>query len=77
MEFQPFPKIARLSREVVITEKDVDTALESLRINGSYAVPGFDRPEGVVVYHTASRTLFKKTLEKDQEPKSAAMQEAA
>jgi hypothetical protein len=47
----------------------VETALEYLRAKGSVAAPGFARPEGVVIYHEASRTLFKKTLEKDEEPK--------
>ncbi len=46
--------------------------LESLAINGSAAAPGFMRPEGVVVYHEAARLYFKKTLEKDSEPKGRA-----
>jgi hypothetical protein len=29
------------------------------------------KPEGIVVYHTASRSLFKVTLEKDESPKGA------
>jgi len=49
------------------TEK-VDECLESLRVNGSVAAPGFTRPEGVVVFHVAGSVGFKKTLEKD-EPK--------
>ena len=28
------------------------------------------KPEGIVIFHEAARTLFKKTLEKDSEPKS-------
>jgi hypothetical protein len=28
------------------------------------------RPEGVVVYHTAANIAFKRTLEKDESPKS-------
>jgi hypothetical protein len=28
------------------------------------------KPEGIVVYHTAGRMYFKKTIEKDSEPKS-------
>lgn len=34
--------------------------------HGSFAAPGFMNPEGVVVYHTASRTMFKKTFENDE-----------
>jgi hypothetical protein len=45
----------------------VSDALETLRTKGSVAVPGFMRPEGIVVYHTASRQLFKVTLERDDE----------
>jgi hypothetical protein len=36
---------------------------------GSLAELGFMRPEGVVVYHVAGNYLFKKTIEKDDEPK--------
>lgn len=53
------------------TDASVELALDHLRRNGSAAAPGFMRPEGVVVYHTASRALFKVTLEKDSEPKGA------
>lgn len=48
----------------------VDAALAELRANGSVAAPGFAKPEGVIVYLTAARTMFKVTLEKDDEPKS-------
>lgn len=40
-------------------------------MNGSVAAPGFANPEGVVIYHTAGNVLFKKTLIKDEIPKSA------
>jgi len=44
-------------------------ALEDLRTNGSRAVPGFMKPEGVVIWHEAARMYFKKTIEKDEAPK--------
>lgn len=44
---------------------DVDGLLEELQSEGSRIVPGFMKPEGVVVFHEASRTLFKKTLDGD------------
>lgn len=44
-------------------------ALENLRVQGSLASPGFMKPEGIVIFHKASNRLFKKTLEKDEEPK--------
>lgn len=47
----------------------VREAIETLRHSGSYAAPGFMQPEGVVAFHTASRNLFKVTLERDDEPK--------
>ncbi len=44
-----------------------EAALEWLRKGGSIAAPGFDKPEGVVIYHTAGNHLFKVTLERDEE----------
>jgi hypothetical protein len=48
---------------------EVENALNTLRTYGSIAAPGFMNPEGVVVYHVAGNVAFKKTLEKDSEPK--------
>lgn len=48
----------------------VERALYRLRNEGSVAAPGFMKPEGVVVFHTHSRSLFKVTLERDEEHKS-------
>lgn len=53
-------------------EVKAEHMLDKLRAEGSHAAPGFMKPEGVVVYHTASGTFFKKTLEKDEQPKSLA-----
>lgn len=44
-------------------------ALERLRAFGSVAAPGFMKPEGIVVFHTAASTMFKVTLEGDEKPK--------
>jgi hypothetical protein len=52
--------------------EQINYYLGYLRNGGSYAAPGFMRPEGIVVYHTAANQLFKITLEKDQLPKSLA-----
>jgi hypothetical protein len=46
-------------------------ALEKLEESGSVAAPGFMKPEGIVIYHTAGNYLFKKTLENDDKPKGA------
>lgn len=48
----------------------VDRLIEELRVGGSKASPGFMKPEGIIIYHAAARSLFKVTLEKDEEPKS-------
>ena len=50
----------------------IDEALDRLRTAGSFAAPGFMKPEGVVAFHTQTNTLFKVTLERDDEPKSKA-----
>ena len=50
----------------------VGHALDILRERGSYAAPGFMKPEGLVVFHTAGNVGFKKTLEKDEVPKGFA-----
>lgn len=43
----------------------IDETLSCLSEDGSYAAPGFMNPEGIVVFHPASGTLFKKTLDGD------------
>lgn len=40
-----------------------------LSMNGSVAAPGFMEPEGVILFHTASSSFFKKTCKKDEKPK--------
>lgn len=47
----------------------VTLALEKLREYGSIAAPGFMKPEGIVIYHVAAGIGFKKTIERDEEPK--------
>lgn len=44
----------------------VDEAMEILRFHGSYAEFGFMSPEGIVVMHSQSRTLYKVTFENDK-----------
>jgi hypothetical protein len=60
-----------LIRETFNTEA-IQRCLEVLREHGSYAAPGFMKPEGVVVYHIAGGVGFKKTLDKDDVPKALA-----
>lgn len=54
------------------TTEACSTAIERLRTLGSVAAPGFAKPEGIVVFHTAANVGFKWTLEKDEVPKSLA-----
>jgi hypothetical protein len=48
-----------------------DMALDELMIGGSKAAPGFMKPEGIVVFHVAANVGFKKTIDRDEEPKGA------
>lgn len=48
----------------------VQWAIDKLASEGSLASPGFMHPEGVVIFHTASGYLFKKTILKDEVPKN-------
>ncbi len=43
----------------------ISSCLSRLHNVGSIAAPGFNRPEGVVIFHVASNRLFKKTLDGD------------
>lgn len=44
----------------------IASQLTLLGATGSKASPGFMRPEGIVIFHTQARVLFKKTFEKDE-----------
>jgi len=59
-----------LLRDVFDTNM-VDAILSALAHDGSRAAPGFMKPEGVVVFHVPSNTLYKKTLDKNDGHKSA------
>jgi len=47
----------------------VKATMDNLSVSGSKAASGFDRPEGIVVFHTAGGVLFKATLQDDEKPK--------
>lgn len=51
------------------SEAAIYIALDRLKVNGSLAAPCFMKPEGIVIYHVAANMSFKKTLEKDEQPK--------
>lgn len=67
------PEICSLVPELYRGKFDtvaIDAVLENLRLHGSYASKGFMKPEGIVVFHVAANFGFKKTIEKDEVPKS-------
>lgn len=67
------PACCRLVPELYRGNFDTSTVnfcLYDLKSRGSVAAPGFMKPEGVVVWHTAANVGFKKTLENDESPKS-------
>lgn len=72
-ENQPLPPgiftVPVLFSPEVFSTHEVVLALSILQEHGSFASPGFMNPEGVVVYHPAGNLLFKKTIDKDEEPK--------
>lgn len=43
----------------------VADAMDNLASGGSHAAPGYDRPEGVVVFHSKSGHMYKQTFEGD------------
>lgn len=43
----------------------IKEACADLSLSGSRAAPGFMRPEGIVIFHTANNTLFKYTFDGD------------
>lgn len=48
-----------------------NSALETLKLMGSQAAPGFMDPEGIIVWHTAARIMFKATVKGDEKPKGS------
>lgn len=49
--------------------KTAEDYITVLKEHGSFAAPGFMNPEGIIIFHVPSYHLFKKTIEKDEEPK--------
>lgn len=50
----------------------VDRAVVNLILEGSYAAPGFNRPEGVVLYHGRSGQLFKSFVNEAEKAREVA-----
>lgn len=51
--------------EGMFNTSTIDDTMADLLFNGSIASPGFDNPEGVVIFHVASNKCFKKTYDHD------------
>jgi len=51
------------------SEDAIRDTLDDLRTLGSKAVWGYDNPEGVIVFHSASSQVYKVLLENDELPK--------
>lgn len=47
----------------------IDQQIDKLKQEGSVAVPGWMKPEGIVVYHVAANCFFKRLIENDDVPK--------
>ena len=57
-------------REGMFDTNFIKYTLDALAMGGSVAAPGFMHPEGIIIYHAQGNLLFKKTIEKDDGPKS-------
>ena len=51
--------------EGMFTTENIEKTLNSLKDNGSVAIPSYSNPEGIVIFHKASGHLYKKTIKGD------------
>ena len=67
----PCPKCCHVVPILGVTDKPENPNLWISRLisHGSFAAPGFMRPEGIVIYHTASGEYYKATVENDDKHK--------
>lgn len=49
----------------MFSTEGIDATLNALQAVGSFAAPGFMRPEGIVAFHVAGNVAFKKTIGDD------------
>ena len=62
--------VVPLMYQGMFSELAIKNCLYDLKRFGSWAVEGFMKPEGVVIYHTALGGYFKATVENDEVRKS-------
>lgn len=53
----------------VFSDREIKGSLADLAQNGSWAAPGFDNPEGVCVWHSQTRNVYKVTLDNEDTSK--------
>jgi hypothetical protein len=49
----------------LMEDLNIERIMSELLEGGSFAAPGFMQPEGIVIFHTASGNLYKKTFNDD------------
>lgn len=70
MEFKAWPKITRLDTPKcchvvpMLPASDPGEVVRFLQQNGSVAAPGWERPEGAVMYEPDTDTCFKIIMDK-------------
>lgn len=65
VELPPCVELVPVLYRGVFSDSSVADCLSRLSTEGSVAAPGFMNPEGIVVFHAASRALYKVTLGDD------------
>lgn len=55
--------------QVPFDTRYVELVMDTLKVGGSRAAPGFKRPEGVMIWHHGAYMAFKKTFEGDEKGK--------
>ena len=71
-DFGPDLRVVPILYQGPFLQDAIEAQIDRLALDGSVAAPGFMNPEGIVVYHIATKTMFKVTIEGDESPKGAA-----
>lgn len=50
----------------IFSDDASNNAMAALDQHGSYAMPGFGDPEGICIWHSATRAYYKRTFEHDE-----------
>lgn len=67
-EVIPQLSVVKVIKDGVFSSELVNEAMDILR-NSSLSAPGFKHPEGIVIYHTQIKQMFKVTFEYDEKGK--------